>query len=100
MLSWVGRFRRWWQHRSEGQKRRRALATLAGATEPLQGLVLIEKADLGLGTGYTTLRALEDEGLLRSDPGIRPTGTPCRYYRITEQGRGWLDQKRHEEQAG
>lgn len=42
------------------------------------------------GTMYTTLRRMEEKGLLRSDWKKSDTGPDKRVYRITEEGRGHL----------
>lgn len=62
------------------------------------GLELIDKikkstngvVSLGAGSVYPALRALEDEGLVRSfdaDPSEERGGRPRRYYELTGEGR-------------
>jgi PadR family transcriptional regulator len=71
-------------------------AVLQGLAIPAFGLELVERVRrqtaglvrLGLGSIYPALRALEQQGLVRSRPGFQPmsAGRPRRYYELTPRG--------------
>ena len=75
------------------------LSVLSRAAEPMYGyqiakLIRGETSTIKQGTLYPVLRTLESSGLLESEVEPSVSGSPRRYYQITEAGRDTLERWR------